>query len=173
MQITVEGTIAPWLWNGSNYYQGQLIDPGLFGPAGQSLTGDAIQILWNSDPVSAAITINGSTLTLESGVYTAFTPTYQNITVCNCIWGNVAINSYDDPAYVMTYNPYGLGGSLELLGPNASCNVQASDCSVRLDGYYFINPVPGPIAGSGLVSLLIGVLAWRIVRCHTKSFARI
>src|ERR1700755_1657550 len=25
--VIVEGTIAPWLWNGNNYYLGSLIDP--------------------------------------------------------------------------------------------------------------------------------------------------
>ena len=52
--VIVEGTIAPWLWNGNQYYLGQLIDPGIFAPAGTSLTGAPIQILWNSDPYVTA-----------------------------------------------------------------------------------------------------------------------
>jgi hypothetical protein len=64
MQITVEGTIAPWIWTGSQYVLRPLIDPGIFAPAGTSLTGDAIQITWNDDPVTAVITINGVTACL-------------------------------------------------------------------------------------------------------------
>jgi hypothetical protein len=84
--IIVEGTIAPWLWNGSGFYQGPLIDPGIFEPPGTSLTGLPITILWTTqssnvtagdlspaDPTfSAAITINGTTVVLGGNSYTNF-----------------------------------------------------------------------------------------------------
>jgi hypothetical protein len=84
--IIVEGTIAPWLWNGSGFYQGPLIDPGIFAPPGTSLTGLPITILWTTqssnvtagdlspaDPTfSAAITINGTTVVLGGNSYTNF-----------------------------------------------------------------------------------------------------
>jgi len=167
--ITVEGTIAPWLFS-NGYYQGQLIDPGIFAPAGTSLTGDAIQIVWTTQlgygtagdnspadlTFSAAITINGTTVTLGGtghtsfGViypYTVIQPDYQNITVANA--PNIAVNSYDPSLALL--NPHGLGGSLELIGPG----------STPLDGYFYVTsmdspwtPVPGPIVGAGPVGML-------------------
>ena len=117
----VEGTIAPWLFD-LGYFQGPLIDPGIFAPAGTSLTGMPIHIVWNDNPVTAAVTINGTTVTLGpvegfNLPYAEVIPTFQNITVRGCVDGNVAVDSFD-PAYAATHNPNGLGGSLELLGPN-------------------------------------------------------
>jgi len=151
--VIVAGTIAPYLWNGSSYYVAPLIDPGIFGPAGTSLTGDAIQIVWNIEPITATVTINGTSVTLgpATGFFAAsaqVTPTYQNITVQ--LGPNVAINSFDDFAYVAKFNPLGIGGSFDLIGPN----------STVLDGYYFVtdvlNPlaVPAPIVGDGPLGLL-------------------
>jgi len=174
--ILVEGTLSNWLWNGSAYYQGNLIDPGIFAAAGTSLTGDPIQILWNDDGgVTATITIDGATVTLgpAQGFYAAYAqvgPSYQNITVCNC-WHNLAVNSYD-PLYAATHNPHGLGGSLELCLP-----LDCSPGSIALDGYFYITsmidpanspalPVPAPVAGSGALgaALLVAFVVDRLRR---------
>lgn len=162
MQILVEGTISPWLFSGSSFYLGSLIDPGIFSPPGTVLTGNPIQILWFDNPVTAAITINGVTVTLGpvNGVYlpSAFvTPTFQNITVCDCGY-SIAVDSYD--SLTAATKPNGLGGSLELIGPN----------NQPLDGYFYVDGpvgVPSPIVGSGLISLLIGITLWRLYARQT------
>jgi hypothetical protein len=157
--IIVDGTIAPYLWNGSSYYVAPLIDPGIFAPAGTSLTGQAIHVVWNDDPaVTAAITIDGTTVTLgpATGFFTAYahiSPTYQNITVQ--VAPNVAINSYD-PAFAARYNPFGIGGSLELCFP-VDCQYPATP----VDGYFYVTSmaqVPAPIVGDGPLGLLICAL---------------
>ena len=164
--IIVDGTIAPWLWNGSSYYQGSLIDPGIFAPAGTSLTGDAIEIVWSSDPsVTAAITINGVTMTLgPTALHTVMDTGYQNITVS--LGPNVAVNSYD-PTFAAQYNPHGIGGSLELVG---------------LDGYFYVTSmvdppsmaaaaVPGPVAGEGwiLLGIMLVFVIWLKGRDRRES----
>src|SRR4051812_19645054 len=124
--ILVDGIIAPWLWDYNHWVTGPLIDPGIFAPAGTSLTGLSIHILWNDDPtVTAAITINGVTVTLgpATGFYKSSSqvlPDYQNITVAtfspfNNLYGNIAIDSFS-PSSALT-NPHGIGGSMELVGP--------------------------------------------------------
>src|SRR5262245_29214051 len=95
--IIVEGTIAPWLWN-NGWYQGPLIDPGIFAPAGTSLTGLPFEIVWNNDPaITAAITINGVTVTLRPAEgffvpYASMSWNYQNITVQ--LTPNIAVDSF-------------------------------------------------------------------------------
>jgi hypothetical protein len=188
MQILVEGTIAPWLWNThtSEWYQGSLTDIGLFASAGTSLNGMPIQILWGSEPtITAAITINGQTVMLgDAGSYslswgtvypaTSMSSDYQNITVANFnpfnnLPDNIAIDSFLPSAVPSA--PYGLGGSLELIGPTASCNHYAGgmvgpSCQAALDGYFYVNSmttVPGPIIGEGpvaAVTLLILALVF-------------
>src|SRR5262245_55730272 len=123
-QILVDGTIAPYQWNGNGpgFYIAPLIDPGIFAPAGTSLTGDAIQILWNTDPaITAAITIEGTTITLGPATgffapYATVSWNYQNITVQ--LTPNVAVDSFLPSGN--PFAPLGLGGELELVGPNAS-----------------------------------------------------
>jgi len=162
--VIVEGTIAPWLWNGNNYYLGSLIDPGIFATAGTSLTGDPIQILWHTDPaITADITINGTTITLGPATgffapYATVTPTYQNITVQ--LVPNVAIDSFD-PVYAAKNNPHGIGGSLELVG---------------MDGYFYVTSmidlaqVPAPIVGGGPIGLVMcGLLIVGLGRKYRRS----
>lgn len=156
--VIVEGTIAPYLWNGSSYYVAPLIDPGIFAPAGTSLTGAAIHIVWNDDPaVTAAVTIDGITVTLgpATGFFTPYanvSPTYQNITVR--LVPNLAVDSYD-PIYAAKYNPFGIGGSLELCFP-VDCQYPATP----VDGYFYVTSmtdlaqVPAPIIGDGPLGLL-------------------
>ena len=132
--------------------------PGIFAPAGTSLTGDAIHIVWNDDPaVTAAITIDGTTVTLgpATGFFTPYahiSPTYQNITVQ--LGPNVAINSYDS-TFAAQYNPFGIGGSLELCFP-VGCQYPATP----MDGYFYVTSmtdlaqVPAPIIGDGPLGLL-------------------
>lgn len=167
--LTVGGVISPWLWDYDHYYQGELIDPGLFGPRNQSLTGLPIQIVWNTEPaITAAVTINGVTITLGPALgfyapYAMVGDRYQNITICNCYSGNVAVNSYE-PLPTEYHPPLFLGGGFEFLGPDASCNVAhvglVQDCMERLDGYFYVTSfsgpaqAPGPVAGSGLAGLL-------------------
>jgi hypothetical protein len=203
-QILAEGTIAPWLWNGSSYYQGPLIDVGLFAPAGTSLTGMPIQVLWTagSGPygygdtsVTAAITINGTTLTLGGTSYhgnlssttlypyTVATPYYQNITVANFnpfndLPGNIAINSYSPSFQVSQDTPHGLGGSFDLIGPNANCNSYSGglvgpSCQQILDGYYYVTSmgppppsVPGPVVGEGFAALAVALFI--VVACCVR-----
>jgi hypothetical protein len=160
--VIVEGTIAPYLWNGSSYYVAPLIDPGIFAPAGTSLTGDAIHIVWNDDPaVTAAITIDGTTVTLGPATnfftpYAQISPTYQNITVQ--LAPNLAVNSYD-PFFAAHNNPFGLGGSLELCFP-VDCQYPATP----MEGYFYVTSmtdlaqVPAPIVGEGPFGLLAGAL---------------
>ncbi len=199
--IIVEGTVAPWLWAYDHWVSGPLIDPGIFAPVGTSLTGMPIEVVWNSDPtITAAITINGVTVTLgpSTGFYEPYAQVrmdYQNITVAtfspyNSLPGNIAVNSYD-PVYAALHNPHGIGGSMELIGPDGSCNsgtfspstytgYPASSCVSALNGYFYVTSMvdpplhaPGPIVGSGLPAVLVlMVFIWVIRRrraCQTKG----
>jgi hypothetical protein len=119
--------------------------------------------------ITADITINDVTVTLgpATGFYAPYaqvTPTYQNITVCNCTY-NIAVNSYD-PTYAALHNPHGLGGSLELIAANG----------LPLDGYFYVTSmidlaqVPGPIVGGGPIGLVVcGLLIVGLARKYRRS----
>ena len=67
---------------------------------------------------------------------------------------NVAINSYDS-TFAAQYNPFGIGGSLELCFP-VGCQYPATP----MDGYFYVTSmtdlaqVPAPIIGDGPLGLL-------------------
>jgi len=156
--VIVEGTIAPYLWSGSRYYVAPLIDPGIFAPAGTSLTGEAIHIVWNDDPAVTAATALPSRWGQQRvfSPYAHISPTYQNITVQ--VVPNVAINSYD-PTFAAQYNPFSIGGSIELCFP-VGCQYPATP----MDGYFYVTSmtdlaqVPAPIIGGGPLAFLICAL---------------
>jgi hypothetical protein len=88
--VTVTGTIAPVIFNGSQYVSQPLIDQtGIFGPAGSSLTGAPFSVVWTinttscicnevaggsfygsaSPVISSILTIQGQSVNFGPGIY--------------------------------------------------------------------------------------------------------
>jgi len=197
--ITFTGTVSPWLFNGSNYFLGTLIDTNNFFGGG-ILTNDPFTTTWISDATnptvftaftSATLTINGISVefaspaalnenlvlnqsSVEPGVTISLFP---HISLNSFIYSNHPIFPNDLSNFSYTFNPltdnlsfpHQLGGAFHLNGLNGYLAVQ----TVSFQGYAIpVVVVPAPIAGTGPIALILLMTLAFLARKHQIRYSR-
>jgi hypothetical protein len=118
VQITLAGTIAPWIWNGTKYVQAPLIDQtGVFTSPGASLTGDAFTVVWTVDTACPGC----SSVTTAGGQINAYGGSQYNNTQTPILGGVLTINGNS-----VTYGANALYGVIQVSTNSFYVNVTES-----------------------------------------------